>query len=155
MNLETDQTDVKTIDYGCPFYHRAAQLRYQLFYQEHNIPFDAIFDKTEPQDTHVAIVNLSNDNLIAYGRLAQHCISEYQIFQMVVAPQYQGQGYGTILLETLIGIAMDQGAHSIVLHARVAKTGFYQKLGFTAIGDVFASPTTGIPHVKMEKQLSP
>jgi predicted GNAT family N-acyltransferase len=146
-------TDIRRIEYRSPLYHQATQLRYQLFYQEHKIPFDAIFDETEPQDTHVAIVNCANDHVIAYGRLAQNHAEESQIYQMVVDPAYQKQGFGTQLLEALTEIAQNRGSQRIVLQARVAKTGFYEKLGFTAIGDVFASPTTGIPHVKMEKRL--
>lgn len=151
--MDTAETDVRIIGYRSPLYNQAAQLRYQLFYQEHQIPFDSIFAATEPQDTHVAIVNRAVGCVIAYGRLAQQHPFECQIYQMVVAPQYQGQGFGTQLLEALTEIAVDRGIQNIVLHARVAKAGFYQKLGFTAIGDVFASPTTGIPHIKMKKQL--
>jgi predicted GNAT family N-acyltransferase len=151
--MDTIQTDIRTIEYGSPLYHQAAQLRYQLFYQEHNIPFDTIFDETESQDTHVAIVNCAEERVIAYGRLVQNHPEESQIYQMVVDPTYQKQGFGTQLLQALTEIALNTGSQRIILHARVAKAGFYEKLGFTAIGDVFSSTTTGVPHIKMEKRL--
>jgi predicted GNAT family N-acyltransferase len=151
--MDIIQTDIRTIEYRSPLYQQAAQLRYQLFYQEHNIPFDSISDETESQDTHVAIVNCVEDRVIAYGRLVQNYPEESQIYQMVVDPAYQKQGFGTQLLQTLTEIALNRGSHRIILHARVAKAGFYEKLGFTAIEDVFASPTTGVPHIKMEKRL--
>jgi predicted GNAT family N-acyltransferase len=151
--MDAIQTDIRTIDYDGPLYHQAAQLRYQLFYQEHHIPFDSIFDETESQDTHVAIVNCADGHVIAYGRLAQNHSEESQIYQMVVDSVYQKQGFGAQLLDALAEIALNRGSQRIVLHARVAKAGFYEKLGFTAIGDVFASTTTGVPHIKMGKRL--
>jgi predicted GNAT family N-acyltransferase len=30
---------------------------------------------------------------------------------------------------------------------------FYQKFGFEPVGEVFASSTTGVPHIKMQKDL--
>lgn len=151
--MDIIQTDIRTIEYGSPLYHQTALLRYQLFYQEHHIPFDSIFDETESQDTHVAIVNCADERVIAYSRLAQNHPQKSQIYQMVVDPAYQKQGFGTQLLQTLTEIALHKGSQSVILHARVAKAGFYEKLGFTAIGDVFASSTTGVPHIKMEKRL--
>jgi predicted GNAT family N-acyltransferase len=73
---------------------------------------------------------------------------------MVVEPEYQRQGLGTLILETLIATASDRGASIIVLNARVVKVGFYQKHGFQSIGEVFASPSTGLPHIKMRKKIT-
>jgi predicted GNAT family N-acyltransferase len=151
--MDIAQTDVRTIEYGSSLYHQAARLRYQLFYQAHNISFDSIFDEAELQDTHVAIVNCVEERVIAYGQLVQNYPEEFQIYQMVVDPIYQKQGFGTQLLQTLTEIALNRGSQRIILHARVAKAGFYEKMGFIAIGDVFASSTTGVPHIKMEKRL--
>lgn len=74
---------------------------------------------------------------------------------MVVEPEYQRQGLGTIILTTLIATASDRGASIIVLNARVAKVQFYKKHGFQSIGEVFASTSTGVPHIKMQRKITP
>jgi predicted GNAT family N-acyltransferase len=144
---------LEQIEYGSDRYHQAAQLRYRLFYQEHNIPLAAIFDPKEAQDWHLAILASPDRRVLAYGRLSQNCASEFQIYQMVVEPTYQGCGLGKSILQALIELAVEQGAKRVILNARVEKAGFYQKHGFQVIGEMFASSMTGIPHVRMQKCL--
>ncbi len=143
---------LKFVKYGSSEYQQAARLRYRLFYQEHGIRFESIFDPQERQSLHLVITN--TDRILAYGRLERKSVDEFQIYQMVVEPEYQRQGLGTLILETLIATASDRGASIIVLNARVVKVGFYQKHGFQSIGEVFASPSTGLPHIKMRKKIT-
>ena len=144
---------LKFIEHGSEEYEQAAQLRYRLFYQSHKIPFESIFDDRERQDIHVAITNSQDNRVLAYGRLAQNSPTEYQIYQMVVEPECQGQGFGARILQALIEAAVERGANRLVLKARVSQVGFYQKLGFSPVGEVFASLATGVPHVAMQKKL--
>jgi predicted GNAT family N-acyltransferase len=140
-----------SIEYGSEAYNQAAQLRYQLFYQEHSIPFESIFDPQEAQDLHLAIIANWDDRLLAYGRLGQNHDQVFQIYQMVVLPDYQGLGLGRRLLQALITAAIDCGAHSVILNARVTKMPFYQKNGFKPVSEICASSMTGVPHIKMQK----
>ena len=145
---------LKFVEYGSPEYHQAARLRYRLFYQEHGIPFKSIFNPQEERDLHFVITVDRPNNVLAYGRLGQNSIDEFQIYQMVVEPEYQGQGLGKLILQVLIEAATNQGASRLVLNARVTKINFYQKSGFESIGEVFASSSTGVPHIKMQKDIS-
>lgn len=140
-----------SIAYGSEAYNQAAQLRYELFYQEHNIPFESIFDPQEAEDLHFAIINNADHRVLAYGRLSQPQPNIFQIYQMVVLPAYQGRGLGKRLLQGLMAVAIDREADIVVLNARVTKMPFYQKSGFTPVGAVFASSMTGVPHIKMQK----
>ena len=144
---------LKFIDYSSSEYYEAARLRYRLFYQEHGVPFESIFDPQEEQNLHLVITNNSEDRVLAYGQLSQNSSDEFQIHQMVVEPEYQGQGLGKLILQTLITVATQQGANRLLLNARVTKVKFYQKSGFESIGEVFASLSTGIPHIKMQKKI--
>jgi predicted GNAT family N-acyltransferase len=72
---------------------------------------------------------------------------------MVVIPKYQGHGLGMRILQALIEVAVEQGASLLTLNARTTKVLFYQKAGFETIGEVFASKTTAVPHIKMQKKL--
>lgn len=144
---------LKFIDYGSDEYHQAARLRYRLFYQEHNIVFESIFEPQEKQDLHLAITTNTENIVLAYGRLGKNSFDEFQIYQMVVIPECQGHGLGMRILQALIEVAVEQGASLLTLNARTTKVLFYQKAGFETIGEVFASKTTGVPHIKMQKKL--
>ena len=142
---------LKSVDYGSNEYHQALQIRYQLFYQIHNIPIDSIIDPTEENHLHLVITEASSNRVLAYGRLGQNSPHEFQIYQMVVALEYQQQGLGKRILNALVDAAIQQGAERLVLHARVAKMQFYKKSGFMPVGAVFPSLTTSVPHIKMQK----
>ncbi|CAA9374745.1 hypothetical protein AVDCRST_MAG94-4447 [uncultured Leptolyngbya sp.] len=144
---------IKVIEYGSSEYLQAAQLRYRLFYQNHNIPFESIFDEQEQQDLHVVIITSQEHRILAYGRLAQNSSNECQIYQLVVEPEFQGQRLGSSILKALAEVALQRGTALLVLNARVTQTGFYQKFGFEPVGEVFASSMTGVPHIKMQKKL--
>lgn len=144
---------LKFIEYGSDEYYQAAQLRYRLFYQNHDIPFKSLFKQQEQRDLHIAITNTQEHRVLAYGRLAENHPNEFQIYQIVVKPELQGQGLGAYILRALTEAAAQQGAALVVLNARVMQAGFYQKFGFESVGEVFASSMTGVPHIKMQKKL--
>ena len=154
MKLLTTNYQLKFVKYGSPEYDQAAQLRYSLFYQEHCIPFESIFDPQEKQDLHLVITANPENHVLAYGRLSQKSFDEFQIYQMVVEPEYQGQGLGMLILQALTEVATHQGAGLLSLNARVTKVQFYQRSGFEPIGEVFASSSTGVEHIKMQKEIS-
>lgn len=150
---KTINYQLKFIEYGSDEYHQAAQLRYRLFYQEHDIPFESIFDSQEEQDLHLAITASPTNIVLAYGRLGQNSFNEFQIYQMVVVLEYQGHGLGMHILESLTEAAIERGASSLTLNARVTKMQFYQKFGFEPVGEIFSSSMTGVPHIKMQRKI--
>ena len=128
-------------------YKKALELRYRLFFKEHNLPKEVLDDGKENESTHIA---MSHENeLVTYGRLSALGNGEFQISQMVVAPTYQSQGYGTKLLLKLIQTAQEKGAKSIVLNARTTAIDLYKKQGFRQVGQVYNSDSTGLAHIKM------
>lgn len=151
--VETPRTSLKFIEYDSAEYHQAAQLRYRLFYQHHGIPAAAVFPYQEQHDLHAVMVSCLDDCVLAYGRLGQNSANEFQIYQMVVEPEWQGQGLGTQILEALAEVATQRGATLLVLNARVTKAGFYQQFGFEPMEEVFLSSVTGVPHIRMQKHL--
>jgi predicted GNAT family N-acyltransferase len=144
---------LKLVKYGSNEYHQAAQLRYDAFYREHNILLESIFEPREEQDLHLVITTDSENRVLAYGRLGQNSLDEFQIYQMVVVPKRQGKGLGKRILQALTTQALELGASRLILNARVTKVQFYQKLGFESVGEVFASSMTGVPHIKMQKEM--
>jgi predicted GNAT family N-acyltransferase len=142
---------LKIIEYDSAEYHQAAQLRYQLFYREYDIPFASIFTPQELEDLHLAIVDSSTNSVLAYGRLGRASMTEFKIYQMVVVPEYQRRGLGTRVLLALFEAASDRGASLVILNARLTKIPFYRKFGFQSVGEVFPSIVTGEPHIQMQR----
>ena len=138
----------KIVDYGSFEYNQAVQLRYRLFYEEHGISMALVLTERETASTHFVISTQENE-VLAYGQLSKKNDDEYQIFQMVVEPSYQGEGLGSRVLQALIGYANREKEHLLTLSARCMQVGFYEKSGFIAVGAVFPSIATGVPHIKM------
>lgn len=74
-----------------------------------------------------------------------------QLRQMAVAASQQGNNIGRQLVQYAEQFARDNGYTHLMLHARITAQGFYDKLGYTARGEVFTE--VGIPHIEMEKQI--
>lgn len=74
-----------------------------------------------------------------------------RIRQMVVAPEHRGRGWGRRLLVATESDLRSRGLTRIVLHARVEAVGFYLRLGYDKLGDVFEE--VSIPHQAMEKRI--
>jgi len=132
---------------GDTLYKKAFELRYLLFFKDHNLPKEIINDEKEDKSTHIAISK--ERELIAYGRLSELNDKEFQISQMVVSPAHQHQGYGMKLLLGIMQIAKNKGAKNIMLNARTTAVSFYKKIGFQQAGQVYSSKSTGVPHIKM------
>ena len=71
---------------------------------------------------------------------------------MAVLPWARGTGIGRLVARFCEGYAAGRGYTRIVLDARLTVEGFYQKLGYEALGDIFEQ--VGIPHVFMSKDLT-
>ncbi len=71
--------------------------------------------------------------------------------QMAVKKDFQGLGFGAAIVEWAEDFALFQGYKNIVMNARKYAIPFYEKLGYTVVGDEFTE--VGIPHFKMEKEL--
>lgn len=57
------------------------------------------------------------------------------------------------ILQTSTKAATQQGAGFLVLNTGVTKVPSYQQAGFKPIGEVFASSSTGLPHLKIQKEI--
>ena len=117
------------------------------------IPLGLVFHLTpeqichEESDFHFGLFD--GDNLCA-------CViatpGQYKIRQMAVREDLQQQGLGRQLMLQTEHALLDAGANELTLHARDIATGFYEKLGYLAVGDWFTE--VGIPHLKMRKALT-
>jgi predicted GNAT family N-acyltransferase len=71
--------------------------------------------------------------------------------QMAVDESFRGRGVGAGLIAFAERTARGMGIRRMTMHARVVARGFYERLGYRAVSDVFIEVT--IPHIGMEKTL--
>lgn len=146
------ESKIELIKYNSEEFQQACQLRYELFFAEHSLPWQIVQDEHQAEYFHAAI--LRQNSVVAYGQLVPQDNSVYQICQVVVKPGYQGQNFGSKILLFLIEQAKKEGAIAVTLDARTTAVGFYQKFGFQTHGTQFPSSTTGVPHITMNRNLS-
>lgn len=73
--------------------------------------------------------------LIAAGRVLSDGVGHAVIFDVVVLPEYQGQGVGRQVMEVL---TRDVNVPKVFLYAVPGKEGFYERLGFRRMKTAFA-----------------
>ena len=84
------------------------------------------------------------------GRLG---LPAWRLRGMATLPDMQGRGAGRALVAVGDRVAAAAGASLMWCNARVTARGFYEKLGYVAVGDAFELPASG-RHFVMIKDLS-
>ena len=70
---------------------------------------------------------------------------QYRLRGMGTLQAYRGQGIGAAVLQSCIGRCWDAGASLLWCNARASASGYYDKMGFQTIPEIFEIPTIG-PH---------
>ncbi len=120
------------------------QIRSQVFILEQQVPPELEWDELEERAVHVLCRR--DGAPAAAGRLVV-TDGRAKIGRVAVLKRYRGQGLGAAVCRKLIEIAHDEGAREIYLNAQLHARGFYEKLGFTARGEIFEE--AGIDHMRM------
>lgn len=129
-------------DYKAVFNLREAVLREPIGLSLHKE------DLSNEVNDHILTATINN-TIAACLILSPKSNNSVQLRQMAVAPEWQGNNIGKQLVQYAEQFAWQRGYNNIVLHARISAQGFYHKLGYTVVGDVFTE--VGIPHIEMEK----
>jgi predicted GNAT family N-acyltransferase len=122
-------------------------VREAVFVQELGIPLTLEIDGNDPECVHVLAYTEARQP-IGTGRLKP----SGQIGRLAVLSPWRGRGVGRALLTALLDAAQAAGHREVVLSAQLHAAGFYEKLGFTAEGDVYEE--AGIPHQRMRHTLT-
>jgi len=119
-------------------------------------------DKTWPYDTDPHAVHLAaylDERLVGCATIFPSPYEElpiaWQLRGMAVDPDVQGHGIGRQLLEAAVGIAAAAGAPLMWAYGRISALGFYQRLGWEAVGDEFVHADSGLPHRIIRLPISP
>ena len=77
------------------------------------------------------VVSAYDENkLVGFGRVVTDFVLHAMIFDMIVLPEYQGRGIGTMILTRLVSRCLEQGIRDIQLFCAQGKRAFYEKNGF-------------------------
>ena len=126
-----------------------AALRTRVFVEEQGVPAEIEQDVHDATAVH-ALAEDDEGRVVATGRLLVRD-GRAVIGRMAVDAPARGRGYGAAVLAELQRQAAALGLAEVELHAQLTARGFYERVGYTAVGDVYEE--AGIAHVTMRKRL--
>jgi predicted GNAT family N-acyltransferase len=129
-----------------------AALRTRVFVDEQGVPPEIEQDDRDATAVHV----LSRDDsgrVVATGRLLLQDDGTASIGRMAADAAVRGRGHGAAVLAELHRQAELRGVPMVELHAQVTARAFYERAGYTAVGDEYEE--AGIAHVTMRRRLPP
>lgn len=140
---------LKQIDHGSKEYRQMVKLRNDILRQPLGLSFDS--DELAREKEDILIGAFDDDEMLACCLLTKMDDKCLRLRQMAVQNNLQGKGIGASMMNFAETVARDKGYKKLVMHARKTVMGFYEKLGYKAVGDEFTEVT--IPHFVMEKNL--
>jgi predicted GNAT family N-acyltransferase len=137
------------IAHGSAEFEQAVRLRDEVLRKPLKLSFSPEELLAESDSYHLAV--FQDDALIACAVLTPLEKGKVRMRQVAVAFALQHQGIGTMLVGHVEQFARAHGFGTIVVHAREPVVQFYERLGYTRIGEPFVEVT--IPHFLLEKLL--
>ena len=125
--------------------------RWELLRKPLGMSKESLEDDLEDSSYHLMGIDDEN-NVIASGRVHFNDNNQAQIRYMAVKDNYKRKGIGSEIVTKLEDYASSKGAKKMVLNARENALIFYLSLGYSEKGPYLSD--TGIPHSKMEKDLT-
>ncbi len=127
------------------------ELRHAALFAPFGLPRDDGWDAAGAERLH--LVALRGADVVGYASVILEPDGTGHIRQVSVAEAVRGAGVGRALMEEAEHEAHRRGLRQLWLNARVTAEGFYHRLGYTTVSEVFPSGRTGVPHVRMERPL--
>jgi predicted GNAT family N-acyltransferase len=135
-------------EFGSELLRAAFEVRYEVFVDEQGVPRELEVDELDACALH--LVAIRDGQAVGTLRMLDHG-GAAKIGRVAVRAAARRAGIGARLMDRAAAIAVERGFAEIVLHAQVAVTGFYRRLGYIEEGDLFDE--AGIPHIAMRKKI--
>jgi predicted GNAT family N-acyltransferase len=139
-------------DFATPSYDASVALRHEVLRAPLGMTFSQELLEAEWDQWHLGLFD-TFDRLLACLILQpaeEGCI---KMRQVAVQPGMQGRGLGRELVTYSEWLAGREGFVRMVLHARESVVPFYLQLGYQVVSEAFQE--VGIPHLRMDKAMSP
>ena len=124
-------------------------LRHEVFVVGQGVPESIERDDLDATAWHA--VALRGGAVVGCGRLIERPDGTCTVGRMAVLASERGQGVGALVLRRLEEQAVELGGTAVELHAQVHARRFYERAGYSAIGDVYLE--AGLEHVTMRRPL--
>ena len=125
-------------------------LRYRILRAPWGEPEGSEVDAIEDQCFHIMVIN--DETVLGVGRLQYNSADEAQIRYMAVEKEYEGNGIGRMIVNTLEQQARKKNVGIVILDAREPAVGFYQTLGYKIENKSYVL-FNEIQHYRMTKQI--
>jgi GNAT superfamily N-acetyltransferase len=86
--------------------------------------------ETTNKNSWLVISAYDENKLVGFGRVVTDFVLHAMIYDMIVLPDYQGMGIGTMIIEALVTRCKEQGIRDIQLFCAKGKRTFYERNGF-------------------------
>jgi predicted GNAT family N-acyltransferase len=149
-SIVTEQQIIREVEHGSPEYWATVELRDPVLRRPLGLQFSIEELNAEKDSRH--IVCYRGDRLVGCLVLRPIAGGDIQMRQVAVVPDVQGQGIGRAMVECSEALARRIGFTRMILHARETVAAFYERLGYTKVGERFVEVT--IPHWAMVKSLA-
>lgn len=126
-----------------------AQIRQEVFVKEQGVAPEIEYDEKDEESLHALL--FLNGVPSATGRIAYYENEGFRIGRICVKKSLRGMKLGEALVGSLIEAAKKEGADILNVHAQTRVRGFYEKLGFEALGQPFFE--ADIEHIAMVLEL--
>ena len=127
------------------YFDQIRNVRDEVFSKEQGVPRELEFDGLDESAIHSIVFDEGEE--IGTGRM----LSNGHIGRIAVKKPCRGKGIGKLIMKSLMDEAVKMQFPEIWLSSQYHAKGFYEKLGFTAFGDIYQE--AGIDHIKMKKNL--
>lgn len=125
----------------------AAQIREEVFVKEQG--FREEFDSVDNNAHHVVL--FAEGEPVATCRYFTGKDGSYIVGRIAVLKEHRGKKFGSTVLAAAEKEIKRSGGKSVILHSQLTATAFYEKLGYTAYGEI--EPEEDCPHIWMRKEL--
>lgn len=141
----------REIAFGTDEYRLERDLRNEVLREPLGLSLTAEELAKEQDQLHFGLFG-PDDRLVGCAVAVRISPTEARIRQMAVSPNHQRRGLGKRIMKELESNLRSRGFTNLVLHARASAVGFYEKLGYTVVGDEFMDVT--VAHFRMVKVVS-
>ena len=136
---------------------QALAVRRAVFIDEQGVPESLEVDEHDGDPAGVStarhVLVIIDGAPVATGRLLLHSAHDHaHIGRVAVLRDHRGRGAGRAVMLTLQAVARQHGYVGITLAAQLHAIGFYERLGYSARGDVFLD--AGIEHRWMDLEFA-
>jgi predicted GNAT family N-acyltransferase len=127
----------------------AYAIREDVFVAGQGVPLELERDVLDRVAVHV--LARRDGHPVATGRLVARDDGVGVLGRIAVIASERGNGLGVAVMQALEDNARDLGLDRIELHAQTHALAFYQRLGYSPVGEEYVE--AGIPHLSMDKPL--